>query len=95
MPLFYNHNLLIDRKPIFLKQWYDKGIRYVKDVMNINCKFTDRIELERLTGLKINFLIHAGIKRNITQLLNKLHLTEITTTECFFSDNTFLFKTNH
>jgi hypothetical protein len=36
MPLFYNQYMLMDRKPIFIKSWYDKGIRFIKDIMNVN-----------------------------------------------------------
>jgi hypothetical protein len=46
MPLYYNQNILMDRKPIFIKTWYDKGIRLIKDIMNVNGTFLDRNKLE-------------------------------------------------
>ena len=39
LPLFYNHNILIDNRPVFYKSWYDKGIRYINDLMTKNGNF--------------------------------------------------------
>ena len=38
-PLFYNRNIKIDRKNVFYKTWYDKGIRFVNDLVNQNGSF--------------------------------------------------------
>ena len=38
-PLFYNRNIKIDRKYVFNKTWYDKGIRFVNDLVNQNGSF--------------------------------------------------------
>ena len=38
-PLFYNRNIKISRKYVFYKTWYDKGIRFVNDLVNQNGSF--------------------------------------------------------
>lgn len=82
MPLFYNHYFLIDKKPIYCKKLYDKGIRFVKDIMNGNGTFLSIIDLEVKTDVKINFLTYAGMQRAIKQYLKVLHFeNEINRTE--------------
>lgn len=72
MPLFYNHNFLIGNKGIFIKSWNDTGIRYVKDILKENGTFLDKHELERKTGLTINFLTYLGVKNAVKKYFNKL-----------------------
>ena len=34
MPLFYNHNLLVGNKYSYMQTLYNRGIRFVKDIIN-------------------------------------------------------------
>ena len=58
-PLFYNRNIKIDRKYVFYKPWYDKGIRFVNDLVNQNGSFYSYQEV-RIDGNPLNILKYQG-----------------------------------
>ena len=35
-PIWYNNNIKIGNTHIFIKHWYEKGVRYIKDFINDN-----------------------------------------------------------
>ena len=72
LPLFYNHLIKIDNKSLCFKSWYDRGIRYIKDIMSSDFKCIQIQELEGKLGIKINFLTYAGIRNNINKLLKTI-----------------------
>ena len=54
-PLFYNRNIKIDRKYVFYKTWYDKGIRILYDLVNQNESFYSYQEVG-IDGNPLNIL---------------------------------------
>ena len=54
MNIWNNDNFKIDKKPIFLKKWFDKKIYYVKDIINKNTFYTFE-EITRVYNLQTNF----------------------------------------
>jgi len=65
MPLFYNHNFKIGMNIIYNKNMYDKGIRYVRDILCTSGEFLKQSVLENLIGAKINFLFYEGLLRTV------------------------------
>ncbi len=37
--LFYNDNIMIGRETVYIRQFYDKGIRFINDMINENEHF--------------------------------------------------------
>ena len=56
IPLFYNHNLLAGNKYIYMQTLYNRGIRFVKDIINEQGNFVELSYLEQITGKHVNFL---------------------------------------
>lgn len=50
MPLFYNLNFFVDHRPVFYKESYRKGIRYVYDIFYADRYFITRHELDGKYG---------------------------------------------
>ena len=61
LPLFYNHNFLVDGKPVFYRLWYEKGVRYVRDLLDCNGNFLRREHFENKCGFKVNFLNYESL----------------------------------
>ena len=55
-PLFYNHEINIGGKPLWIKKWYTNGIRYVNDLLTENGDFYSQDVLERTYNIKTNFI---------------------------------------
>ena len=65
LPLFYNHNFLSGGNGIFIKHLYDRGIRFVGDIMIDFVSFVTLPYLETIVGCKINFLQYEILKRRV------------------------------
>ena len=62
-PLFYNNNILIDRKPVFIKTMYENGFYFISDIMNNNGHFISIENLNTRLGTNIIFLLFEGLKK--------------------------------
>ena len=62
-PLFYNHEINIGGKPLWIKNWYTNGIRYVNDLLIETGDFYSQAILERTYNIKTNFIQFQGIKQ--------------------------------
>lgn len=49
MPLFYNHKLLAGNRYIYIQTLYNKGVKFVKDILNPQGDFVDLNYLEQVT----------------------------------------------
>ena len=68
-PLFYNRNIKIDRKYVFFyKTWYDKGIRFVNDLVNQNVSFYSYQEVG-FDGSPLNILKYQGFIDSLKHFL--------------------------
>ena len=68
-PLFYNRNIKIDRKYVFYKTWYDKGIRFVNDLVNQNGSFYSYQEVG-IGGSPLNILKYQGFIDSLKHFLS-------------------------
>ena len=53
-PLFYNINIKIGGSHIFYKTWFDKGIRFLNDLIHENGEFYSHEEFQENTGINSN-----------------------------------------
>ena len=68
-PLFYNRNIKIDRKYVFYKTWYDKGIRFVNDLVNQNGSFYSYQEVG-IDGNPLSILKYQGFIDSLKHFLS-------------------------
>ena len=71
-PLFYNHNILIGNNSVFIKSWYDKGIRYINDLIQ-DGRFLTENEIFDLYKIRVNYLQYHGLKIAIKKYINSVH----------------------
>ena len=55
LPLYFNHKFSIGHGHFYVPSWYNKGIRFVKDIINYNGTFLTRTEFEQKLGASVNF----------------------------------------
>ena len=60
-PLYYNDNIKIDGTSIFFKVWFNKGIKYINDLIDENGEFYTQADFSIKTGIKTNFLQYNGL----------------------------------
>ena len=79
-PLFYNRNIKIDRKYVFNKTWYDKGIRFVNDLVNQNGSFYSFQEVG-IDGSPLSILKYQGFIDSLKHFLShtQIRLTKKST----------------
>ena len=68
-PLFYNRNIKIDRKYVFYKTWYEKGIRFVNDLVNQNGSFYSFQEVG-IDGSPLSILKYQGFIDSLKHFLS-------------------------
>ena len=68
-PLFYNRNIKIDRKYVFYKSWFDKGIRFVNVLVNQNGSFYSYQEVG-IDGNPLNILNYQGFIDSLKHFLS-------------------------
>lgn len=60
-PLWYNHNIKVGRKSLFVRQWFQSGVNFINDLMDRNGNFYNLNDFERKFNLNTNFLTYHGI----------------------------------
>ena len=81
IPIFYNSNICIDKKYVFWKDWYMKGIRFINDIVKENGEFYNQDELEAKYNITTNYLHYQGITKSIKVFLNSHKITLTTNIE--------------
>ena len=51
-----NSSIQIGREVVFFKVWYEKGIRYINDLIDSSGNIISQEECKRKFDLKLNFL---------------------------------------
>ena len=74
MPLFYNHSLLAGNNNFYTQLFYDKGFRFVKDILYQQGDFLELDYLEQIIGKKINFLQYHSLKLAIKKYIQSLNI---------------------
>ena len=72
--LFYNRNIMINGKPIFYKNWYEKGLRFVNDLIKVDGKFYKQEEINDIFGISLNFLQYLGIINSVKGFLARTNI---------------------
>jgi hypothetical protein len=79
--LWYNNYIRIDSQPIFFQSWYQKGIKYIHDLVDEHGHFKTIDQLTEEYGITTNFLEYLGVRtaiplhwrtliRNVCPLIN-------------------------
>ena len=80
-PIFYNSNICIDKKYVFWKDWYNKGIRFINDLVKENEEFYNQDELVAKYNITTNYLHYQGIIKSTKIYLNSHKITLTTNIE--------------
>lgn len=70
-PIFYNRYLHIAGKSFFYKTWFQKGIRFIKDLITDHGTFYDLEAFVESTRVRTNFLQYQGVIQCIKQFLQE------------------------
>lgn len=68
-PIFLNHLFCIDGKSFFYKSWFEKGIKFVNDILNDDGSFINLQTLTQDFGVKSNFIQYHGVIQCIKAVL--------------------------
>ena len=71
-PLFYNINIKIGGSHIFYKTWFDKGIRFLNDLIHENGEFYSHEEFQENTGINSNTLQYHGTIKSVKEYLKTI-----------------------
>jgi len=59
--LWHNSIIKIDKRPVFYKSWYAKGVEHAAHLMKDSTTFLSYHEFEKRFGIKSNFLALQGL----------------------------------
>ena len=79
--IWFNSCIKIDKNIIFYKAWYEKGVKYVKDLVLDN-RFLTHSELEQKYNLNVNFVSFNGIIHSIPKSWKEFIFHETCTVPC-------------
>ena len=63
--IWFNRYITIDKKPFFWKDWYQKGIIFIRDLLDENGNFLTQDQLKVKYNLNCNFLDVLKIRQSI------------------------------
>ena len=70
-PIWYNSRLQIDGQPIFYKEWYNKGVRYINDTLTETGELLTYDQFCETYNIRTNFLTYQTIRSKIAEYLRK------------------------
>ena len=73
-PIYYNNNIKIGGSHVFFKSWFDKGIKYINDLVNENGEFYQQNEFTMKTGIQTHFLEYNGLIKAIKHYLQIINI---------------------
>lgn len=68
-PIFCNKNFNIGGNSFLYKTWFDRGVRYIQDLMDNQGNFLDLNAFMRMTSINTNFLQYRGIVECLKRFL--------------------------
>ena len=71
-PIFYNKNITVDNKYVFNKNWDDKNILFINDLVTQNGNLYSLQEFEEIYNTKTNFLTYHNLITAINKYRNKI-----------------------
>ena len=72
--IFFNKNILRDHKTIYIKEWVDKGILKIGNLLDADNKFLSHDEFKNKYNLNSDFLSYRGIIEAIKSYMRKCNL---------------------
>ena len=60
-PLWFNSNIVVGRRPVFYKQWWDSSIRYISDICSLNGTIMTKVELENRFDIVVDQMTYNRI----------------------------------
>ena len=70
-PLWKNSFIKINNSPVFYKQWFDKGVRFVNDLLDNNGKFLSFNDFQKKYNIMTNFVHYYGLCKSIKEGFGK------------------------
>ena len=61
--IFHNNKITIGNKPIYIKEWGQKRVRNINDLIHETGAFLLQEEFERIYNIKTNFVQFLGLKQ--------------------------------
>ena len=74
-PIFNNQNIQINGKDIYYDKWFQKGIRFINDLLNENGDFLKYEECSEILGIQTNYLQYSGTVQSIKAYLRFRNIT--------------------
>ena len=71
-PLFYDINIKIGGSHIFYKTWFDKGIRFLNDLIHENGELYSHEKFQENTGINSNTLQYQGTIKSVKEYLKTI-----------------------
>ena len=71
-PLFYNPNILIGNKSLFLRSWFDNRIQIINDLIDCNANLLTIDEFKKRYKFDINFINFQGICLALRKYMTKM-----------------------
>ena len=66
-PIWLNNNIKVANKPIFYKDWFENGIRFINDIVNEDGTFFSHQKIEEMYQINVNFMRYNSIISAIHQ----------------------------
>ena len=63
--IWNNKHMLINGKAMFYKEWFNKGIKYIKDIIHENGHFLTTDEINNKYRIAVNIMTYNSIKASI------------------------------
>ena len=70
-PIWFNSEIKVERKHIFNRVWYNKGIHTINDLIKEDKEFCSLEELREKYNIHTNFLTYQSIKRAVYHFILK------------------------
>ena len=63
--IWNNRSICLDGKPIFISDWFKKGIIYIKDLLNTDLNFLSLAGLKEKYRIEFPFTVYCGLLNSI------------------------------
>ena len=74
-PIFCNQNILVGNRIIFYKNWIDKGVCHIKNMLNDNGTFMSFKSFKEKFGIKTDYITYIGCVQAIKSYIRKREIT--------------------
>jgi len=75
--LWHNDNILVDNRPVYFKNWFVLGIKYVNDLLDCDGKYLQYNQFIKIHGIITNFVTFNGLLAALKRYQNKLNIESL------------------